>query len=106
MRLSDAGLHQRQTEALYPNHRSSPWLTEDATRDRANRLLGNVLPPFVRILADRNHQLRWCTQQREVLMTREHKLQSLKLAIKVTIFIVGEAPDKITGIGVYLCCFG
>jgi hypothetical protein len=39
MRLSDAGLHQRQTKALYPNHRSSPWSTEDATRDRSNRLL-------------------------------------------------------------------
>src|SRR5580658_5935969 len=30
MRLSDAGLHQRQTKALYPNHRLPPWLTEDA----------------------------------------------------------------------------
>jgi len=39
MRLSDAGPHQRQTKALYPNHRSPPWLTEDATRDRSNRLL-------------------------------------------------------------------
>jgi hypothetical protein len=40
MRLSDAGLHQRQTKALYPDHRLSPWLTEAATRDRSNRLLG------------------------------------------------------------------
>jgi hypothetical protein len=40
MRLSDAGLRQRQTKALYLNHRSTPWLTEDATRDRSNRLLG------------------------------------------------------------------
>jgi len=39
MRLSDAGLHQRQTKALYTNHRSPPWLTEDAHRDRSNRLL-------------------------------------------------------------------
>jgi hypothetical protein len=39
MRLSDAGLRQRQTKALYPNHRLPPWLTEDATRDRSNRLL-------------------------------------------------------------------
>jgi hypothetical protein len=39
MRLSDVGLHQRQTKALYPNHRLPPWLTEDATRDRSNRLL-------------------------------------------------------------------
>jgi hypothetical protein len=42
MRLSDAGLHQRRTKALYPNHRFPPWLTEDATRDRSNRLLGAV----------------------------------------------------------------
>jgi hypothetical protein len=39
MRLSDAGLHQRRTKALYPNHRLPPWLTEDVTRDRSNRLL-------------------------------------------------------------------
>jgi hypothetical protein len=39
MRLSDAGLHQRQTKALYPNHRPPPWLTEDATRDGSNRML-------------------------------------------------------------------
>ena len=39
MRLSDAGLHQRRTKALYLNHRPTPWLTEDATRDRSNRLL-------------------------------------------------------------------
>jgi hypothetical protein len=42
MRLSDAGLHQRQTKALYPNHRLPPWLTEDATRDRSNRLLDDT----------------------------------------------------------------
>jgi hypothetical protein len=29
MRLSDAGLHQRQTKALDPNHRPPPWPTED-----------------------------------------------------------------------------
>jgi hypothetical protein len=39
MRLSDAGLRQRQTKALDPNHRFPPWLNEDATRDRSNRLL-------------------------------------------------------------------
>ena len=39
MRLSDAGLRQRQTKVLYPNHRLPPWLTEGAARDRSNRLL-------------------------------------------------------------------
>ena len=39
MRLSDAGLRQRRTKVLYPNHRLPPWLTEDAPRDRSNRLL-------------------------------------------------------------------
>src|ERR1700733_11817341 len=29
MRLSDAGLHRRQTKALYPNHRPTPWPNED-----------------------------------------------------------------------------
>src|SRR5271154_1998997 len=47
MRLSDAGLHQRQTKALYLNHRLPPWLTEDPTRDRSNRLLG---PPADRVI--------------------------------------------------------
>jgi hypothetical protein len=39
MRLSDAGLRRRQMKAVYPDHRLPPWLTEDATRDRSNRLL-------------------------------------------------------------------
>jgi len=30
MRLSDAGLRQRQTKALYSNHRLPPWRNEDA----------------------------------------------------------------------------
>ena len=42
MRLSDAGLRQRPTKLIYPNHRLPPWLNEDATRDRSNRLLGAV----------------------------------------------------------------
>jgi hypothetical protein len=41
MRLSDAGLRQRQTKLIYPNHRPPPWLIEDAARDRSNRLLGD-----------------------------------------------------------------
>ena len=39
MRLSDAGVRCRQTKLIYPDHRPSPWRTEDATRDRSNRLL-------------------------------------------------------------------
>ena len=40
MRLSDAGLRQRPTKLLYPNHRPAPFLTEaTTTRDRSNRLL-------------------------------------------------------------------
>jgi hypothetical protein len=39
MRLSDAGMRQRQTELIYFNHRLPPWHTEDAARDRSNRLL-------------------------------------------------------------------
>jgi hypothetical protein len=42
IRLSDAGLHQRQMKVLYPNHRFPPWLTEDAPRDRSNRLLDDA----------------------------------------------------------------
>ena len=39
MRLSDAGLRRHPTELIYPDHRLPPWLNEDATRDRSNRLL-------------------------------------------------------------------
>jgi hypothetical protein len=39
MRLSDAGLRQRKTKLIYPDHRLPPWLNEDAPRDRSNRLL-------------------------------------------------------------------
>lgn len=39
MRLSDAG-PRRQAKAVYPDHQFPPWFTEDATRDRSNRLLG------------------------------------------------------------------
>jgi len=38
MRLSDAGLRCRQTKLIYPDHPFPPWRTEDATRDRSNRL--------------------------------------------------------------------
>jgi hypothetical protein len=34
---------QRQAKAVYPNHLHPPWLDEDATRDRSNRLLGGDL---------------------------------------------------------------
>jgi len=43
MRLSDARLRQRQTKMLYPSHLLPPWLTEDAARDRSNRLLGTCV---------------------------------------------------------------
>jgi hypothetical protein len=31
MRLSDAGMRCRKTKTLHPDHRLSPWPTEDAT---------------------------------------------------------------------------
>ena len=39
MRLSDARLRQHESNLLYLDHRLPPWLTEDAPRDRSNRLL-------------------------------------------------------------------
>jgi hypothetical protein len=44
MRLSDARMRLCQTKLLYLNHRLPPWLTEDATRDRSNRLLDAYVP--------------------------------------------------------------
>ena len=42
MRLSDAGLRCQPTKPIYPDHRSPPWLTGDAPRDRSNRLLDDT----------------------------------------------------------------
>jgi len=42
MRLSAAGMHQRKSKAVYPDHSTSPWLVEDAARDRSNRWLGDL----------------------------------------------------------------
>jgi hypothetical protein len=39
MRLSDARLRRLKTKLIYPDHRLPPWLNEDATRGRSNRLL-------------------------------------------------------------------
>src|ERR1700722_10321078 len=40
MRLSEAWISRRQTKPFYyPNHRLPPWLIEDATGNRSNRLL-------------------------------------------------------------------
>ena len=62
MRLSDAGLHQRRTKVLYPNHRSPPWLTEDATRDRLNRLLDGNLAASLQVAPHpQNQQPGECT---------------------------------------------
>jgi hypothetical protein len=57
MRLSDTGLRQRQTKALYPNHRLPPWPNEDEARDRSNRLLGPDDPN-----EQRAHNGRQCMQ--------------------------------------------
>jgi hypothetical protein len=65
MRLSDAGLHQRQTKALYPNHRLPPWLTEDVTRDRSNRLLD-----LTQAINDHYHSYRNCGQKRKAAENR------------------------------------
>ena len=40
MRLTDAGLHQRQTKALYPKHRLPPWLNEAAVPRSLEPIVG------------------------------------------------------------------
>ena len=43
IRLRDAGLRQRQTKMLYPDHRLPPWLNDAAaTRDRSNQLIAVI----------------------------------------------------------------
>jgi hypothetical protein len=46
MRLSDAGLRQHQTKALYPNHRLPPGSPKTPPRDRSNRLLDLITEAF------------------------------------------------------------
>jgi hypothetical protein len=60
MRLSDAGLHRRQTKALYPKHRPSPRLIENDTRDRSNRLLDDYEPrhaPYRKLAPARKYKV-------------------------------------------------
>ena len=40
MSLSNGRLRCPQTKPIYPDHKPPPWLSEDAARDRSNRLLG------------------------------------------------------------------
>lgn len=42
MRLSDAGMRERQTKLIYPHHRPTPWPIRAAARDLSNRLLGRA----------------------------------------------------------------
>ena len=56
MRLSDTGLRRRPAKLVYLNHRLPPWLNEDATRDRSNRLLEDS--PVKEVLLNLNHQFR------------------------------------------------
>jgi hypothetical protein len=76
MRLSDAGLRRHQPKALYVNHRPLPWLTEDASRDRSNRLLGNKLRS--RLLTHQTLELPGTldtnefSKQRECKIARDH----------------------------------
>ena len=58
MRLSDAGFSRRQAKLIYPNHQLPPWLTEDAPRDRSNRLLDDDYHACSRrqaVMADASH---------------------------------------------------
>jgi hypothetical protein len=46
MRLSDAGLHQRQTKALNPNHRPPPWPNEDVASRSPEPIVRRYLPQY------------------------------------------------------------
>jgi hypothetical protein len=65
MRLSDAGLRQRQTKALNPNHQSPPWLSEDA----APRSLEPLLDERRKIT---NQQYRYRDLARELDAPNQH----------------------------------
>jgi hypothetical protein len=52
-------LRRRKTKLIYPDHRLPPWFTEDATRDRSNRLLEADRSDHALFRArDRGYQLR------------------------------------------------
>jgi hypothetical protein len=45
-RLSDAGPRRDPAKLISPDYRLPPWLTEDAPRDRSNRLLDLITEAF------------------------------------------------------------
>ena len=75
MRLSDAGLRQRRTKVLYPNHRFPPWLTEDAAprslqpivRSRSDAHMSVVGPAAAGMSVSRRRQLTIDRDQPRVL---------------------------------------
>jgi len=76
MRLSDAGLRQCQTKALYPNHRLPPSPNEDATRDRSNRLLG-------------------ATRKRRYRQLKIHSVPFVEIGVfsnRITVFVQARHP--------------
>jgi hypothetical protein len=65
MRLSDAGLRYWQSKLLYPNHRSPPGLTEDAT---PRSLQPIVRPILIRTRVATLHKI--ATQYRHQSVTK------------------------------------
>jgi hypothetical protein len=55
MRLSDAGLRQRQTKLIYLNHRSLLGSPKTRPRDRSNRLLGHGTTKKIVTMAIHNY---------------------------------------------------
>ena len=86
MRLSDAGLRQRQSKALDPNHRPPPWLTEDTPRDRSNRLLGadlaatRIVQPII-AMATEIISLKWAPPHFDGRLAAMWACKDVKMAI-------------------------
>jgi hypothetical protein len=87
MRLSDAGLRRRQTKLLYLDHRPPPWLTEDATRDRSNRLLDSSAD------GDRCATLKRSRLRRYLALTRQLKRSTKVSRICTAMTTVDLASD-------------
>ena len=124
MRLSDAGLRQRQTKALYPNHRPPPWLNEDAAprslepivrwhptklRPSSPTSLTDPLPitasPELSPAASSNNQTRRRPTKEQSVGTRRFKSprshsSSLRRPIPTTPFLQMSSNDEVERRGV------
>jgi hypothetical protein len=56
MRLSDAGLQQRQSKAPYPNHQFPPWLNEDTAPRSLESIVRGLTHSYQRLASGKHRR--------------------------------------------------